>query len=244
MSFKALLHTLFWFTYFCLYLLYSLPTLLRVNWLQKRGNWQQAEDITNRIAQKWAKSIISLTGSKVEVQGLENIPQGNVLFISNHQGNFDIPLLIAYINKPKGFIAKIELKKVPIINWWMKKINCVFIDRDNIRQSAKAIKAGTELLKAGNSMVLFPEGTRSRSSVLGEFKPGGMRLAIRSGVPIVPVTINGSYKIFEQNGCLIKPAEVKITVSPPIYVNKMSKEEQANLAEIVRAQITKQLVNK
>ena len=217
--------------------------LVQVNSLQRRGELQQAECKTNQIAHKWARSLVKLTGTKVEISGLENIPERNVLFVSNHQGNFDIPLLIGYIDKPKGFIAKMELKKLPIVNRWMEKIHCVFIDRNDIRQSVKAIKAGTELLKSGKNMVLFPEGTRSRTANLGEFKPGGMKLALKSGVPIVPVTINGSYKILEQNGYIIKPAKVKIIVSHPIYVNQLSKDEQANLAELVKAKIAQQLVS-
>jgi len=238
-----LLRTILWFTYFWLYKLYSLPTLVQVNSLQRRGELQQAEEKTNQIARKWARSLVKLTGTKVEIHGLENIPDRNVLFVSNHQGNFDIPLLIGYIEQPKGFIAKIELKKIPIINRWMEKINCVFIDRDDIRQSVKAIKRGTELLKSGKNMVLFPEGTRSRSASLGEFKSGGMRLALKSGVPIVPVTINNSYQILEQNSYLIKPAQVKIIVSQPIYVNELTKDEQANLAELVKTKIAQHLVS-
>ncbi|MEG6615842.1 lysophospholipid acyltransferase family protein [Peptococcaceae bacterium 1198_IL3148] len=233
--------TVIWFIYFVLYMLYSLGPLLRVNRLIKTNQYQLAEQRTTKIATHWAKSLIKLTGSTVEIHGLENIPQRNVLFISNHQGNFDIPLLIGYINKPKGFIAKVELKKLPIVNLWMDKINCVFMDRSNVRQSMKAIQKGIEHLKNGKSMVLFPEGTRSKGPTMGQFKPGSMKLALKSQVPIVPVTINGSYKILEQNGFIMKPTHVKIVVGEPIYVYNLSKEEQAGLSTIIRDKIAANL---
>nr|WP_207754855.1 lysophospholipid acyltransferase family protein [Desulforadius tongensis] len=217
-----------------MYKLYSLILLAKVNRLIKNGKDRQAEQLVHEIAKKWARSLIKHTGSTVEVYGLENIPAGNVLFVSNHQGNFDIPLLIGYIDKPKGFIAKIELKKIPIISTWMRKINCVFIDRSNLRESMKAIIESVKLLKQGKSMVLFPEGTRSKSNKLGSFKPGGIKSAVKAQVPIVPVTINGSYRILEHNKFFIKPARIKIVISEPIYVNKLTKEERDNLPNRLR----------
>jgi 1-acyl-sn-glycerol-3-phosphate acyltransferase len=222
-------------------MLYSLGTLFIVNRLFKNNHHEQAEQRVLKIATHWAQSLVKLTGTTVEIIGLENIPQRNVLFVSNHQGNFDIPLLIGYINKPKGFIAKIELKKLPIVNIWMEKINCVFMDRSNIRASMKAIQQGIAYLKNGKSMVLFPEGTRSKGPQMGDFKPGSMKLALKSGVPIVPVTINGSYKILEQNGFVMKPAQVKIVLGEPIYLDKLSAEEKTHLVEMVKEKIAANL---
>lgn len=238
-----MLRTILWFTYFVLYKLRSLPWLAKINYLQKHDKQRQAEEQIANIAYNWARSLIKYTGTTVKVNGLENIPQRNVLFVSNHQGYFDIPLLIGYINKPKGFIAKAELKKIPIISAWMKKIHCVFMDRNDIRQSIRAIQKGVKILKSGKSMVIFPEGTRSKSNTLGTFKPGSMKLALKSGVPIVPVTINGSYKILEQNDFIIKPTQVEIVISKPVYVDKLTKEERANLAPLVRDKVAQHLYN-
>ncbi len=99
--------------------------------------------------------MVRFTGSTVDVKGLENIPDRHVLFVSNHQSNFDIPLLMGYVPKFKGFVAKIELEKVPVISWWMKKMNCLFLDRNDMRQSLKVIIQGIGLLKAGHTMVVF-----------------------------------------------------------------------------------------
>ncbi|MGB2991612.1 MAG: lysophospholipid acyltransferase family protein, partial [Paenisporosarcina sp.] len=102
------------------------------------------------------------TKSTFKVEGLELIPEETVLFVSNHEGNFDIPSLIAHIPKPFAFMSKVEVKKLPIIKDWMVAMNCVFIDRTNRRSSMRSITDMVSTLKAGHSMIIFPEGTRSK----------------------------------------------------------------------------------
>jgi 1-acyl-sn-glycerol-3-phosphate acyltransferase len=141
---------------------------------------------------------------------------------------------MAYINKFKGFIAKKEIQKLPIISSWMRNLKCVFMDRKNIRQAVEAINEGVEILKQGYSTVIFPEGTRSRSDNMGEFKAGSFKLATKSGAPIIPVTIKGSYKLFEANGRMVKPADVEVIVSPPVQTANLSREEVNILPERVK----------
>mgnify|MGYP005842677077 CR=1 FL=1 len=234
--------TLIWFIYFWLYQIYSLTFLPKLRKLERIGEQEQLESLIHQISRNWAQVMVNLTGSKIQVKGEANIPRDQaVLFVSNHQANFDIPLLLGYIDKPKGFIAKVELTKLPIVSMWMKRINCVFIDRKNVRQSLQAINEGVEILRRGYSLVIFPEGTRSRSNQLGEFKKGSLKLALKAGVPIIPVTINGSYKIMEQSNYLIRPAKVKIVIGKPIFIEQLTEEEKNNLAEIVRTEITKNI---
>ncbi|AET66291.1 1-acyl-sn-glycerol-3-phosphate acyltransferase [Desulfosporosinus orientis DSM 765] len=227
--------TFAWFTYFWIYLLAIQPTLLKVNRLAKSGKIDEHDRLTNQTAKKWAHSLVHLAGVTVEIRGEENIPaEGPVLFVSNHQGNFDIPILIGYISKPKAFIAKIELLKIPFIRTWMTHLKCVFMDRSDIRQSLKVINQAAAYLKEGYSMVIFPEGTRSKGDTLGEFKPGSLKLGLKAGVPIIPMAIQGSYKIMENNGFLIKPAHVKITIFEPIPTKGLTKEQAADLPDKVR----------
>lgn len=227
--------TVLWFTYFWAYLLSIQPALLKVNRLERMDRTVEHDRLTNQTAKKWANSLVKLAGVTVEIQGEENIPaNGSVLFVSNHQGNFDIPILLGYIDKPKAFIAKIELLKLPLIRSWMTHLKCVFMDRSDIRQSLRVINQAAEQLKAGYSMVIFPEGTRSKGEMIGEFKPGSLKLAFKAGVPIVPISICGSYKIMEQNGFKIKPAHVKVTIFNPIPTTGLSKEEAAELPGKVR----------
>ena len=176
-----------------------------------------------------------LSGAKVKIYGKENIPKDEaVLFVGNHQSNFDIPLLLSSIDVPRGFIAKKELEKWPIISMWMRYINCIFMDRSNIRKSAEAIVQGIQILKKGYSMVIFPEGTRSKGKKVAEFKAGSFKLALKSKVKIIPVTINGSYKLLEANGGKIRPADVEVYFHKPIDVTNLSKEEISELHNDVR----------
>lgn len=229
------MRTFLWFIYFWIYLIAIEPTLIKVNRLAKMGKTTELDQLTAHTAKQWARSLIKFAGVKVVTTGEEKIPsEKSVLFVSNHQGNFDIPLLLGYIDKPKAFIAKIELLKLPLIRTWMTHMKCVFMDRSDIRQSLQVINQAADHLKAGYSMVIFPEGTRSKGKTLGEFKPGSLKLALKAGVPIVPITIRGSYKIMEENGFIIKPAQVEIVISDPIPTAGLTKEQATELPEKVR----------
>lgn len=234
--------TILWFSYFGLSLLAVQPTLLKVKHLDNRGETLEHDRITAQTARRWALSLLKPAGVTVSVTGQEKIPgQSPVLFVSNHQGNFDIPILLGHIDQPKAFIAKIELLKLPMIRTWMKHMKCVFMDRSDVRQSLKVINQAADYLKAGYSMVIFPEGTRSKGENLGEFKAGSLKLALKAGVPIVPIAIDGSYRIMEQNGFRIRPAHVNITIFDPIFTEGLSKEAAAELPEKVKNIIQKGL---
>ncbi len=229
-----MLRTVVWFIYFWVYLLCTIPALIRLKILDN-DDINKRDKIVFNVVTKWAKRLVKLSGSSVEVIGEENIPKDcSVLFVSNHQSNFDIPLMLGFINKPKAFIAKKELKRMPIINIWMKYLQCIFIDRGNIREALKSIKEGVKKLKSGYSIVVFPEGTRSKDGTLGEFKPGSLRLGIKSGSPVVPITIKGSKDIMIKGSMIIKPADVKIIISQPIYTNDMSSKDSKELTERVK----------
>lgn len=195
---------------------------------------------TRTISQK----LIKLSDSTVNVHGLENIPEGPVLFVSNHQSNMDIAIICGFIDKPKGFIAKKELKKLPLINKWITLAGSIYLDRENPRKSMEGILEGIKTLKNGHSLVVFPEGTRSRGDKMGEFKSGSFKLATKSKVPIVPLTIDGTYRVMEANKILIKPSNINFYVHKPIYTDKLSKEEIAKLPETVEHIILSKLPNK
>jgi 1-acyl-sn-glycerol-3-phosphate acyltransferase len=183
------------------------------------------------LANMWGRSLIRVAGGKVTVSGLENIPvQNNICFISNHQGVFDIPLIVGYIPKAIGFIAKKELVFIPVIGLWIKVIHCIFIDRSNKRKSVQTIQQGVKNIATGHPMVIFPEGTRSQSNKMGEFKSGSLKLALRSNALVIPLTIDGSYKIREENNGIITPASVNLTVHPVIDISVLNEEEKKNLA--------------
>jgi 1-acyl-sn-glycerol-3-phosphate acyltransferase len=177
-----------------------------------------------------------MNGSSIQVSGIENIPlTGGLLFVANHQSNFDIPILVGHVPRDKGFIAKLELLKVPSFSRWMKYIGCIFIDRNDARQSLETINDAAERIKAGHSMVVFPEGTRSADGTVGKFRAGSLRLAVKSGVPVVPVTIIGSKDIMPKGSSLIKSAAVKVIVSPPLMPEEYVGIDSNQIAEKVRS---------
>jgi len=237
----TILRTVYWYVYFDVSILYKTPELNKVRKQKNNMEQREYEALINKVVVKWAKKQIRNSGARIKVAGEENIPKEHVLFVSNHQSNFDIAVFIACINKDKGFIAKTEMLKIPLLRDWMTELRCVFMDRSDIKKSAKAILEGIEILKSGYSMVVFPEGTRSKGNTLGEFKAGSFKLATKSGVPIVPVTIDGTYKIMEENNNKIKPADVNVTIHKPIYVNALSKEELTALPEKVKEIIESKL---
>lgn len=235
-----MLRTIFWFLYFFGFLLYSIPTLNRLKKLDTNLTVQERDKKIHKLPQHWAKRLVEITNSQVKVNGTENLPDGPVLFVSNHQGNFDIPVLLGYVNKPMGFISKIEVQKLPIVPRWMEVMNCVFINRKDRRQAILSIKEGAEKLKKGHSLVIFPEGTRSKGGEVAEFKAGSLRLATDSGVPIVPIAINGTYKIMEHGGVFMKPSNVEVSILSPIFdtENQNVKELAKELHTLISTKIT------
>ncbi|MEG0371308.1 MAG: lysophospholipid acyltransferase family protein [Clostridium sp.] len=244
--------SIMWYSNFGLTLLGTVPKMLKVKNLDKKlsnnneinmeKEQNERDALVYSVVSKWAANKVTSSGSSITVHGEDNIPNNEtVLFISNHQSNFDIPILLSYINVQKGFVAKQELSKVPVLKTWMKNINCVFMDRSNLRNSAQAISNATKLLKNGRSMVIFPEGTRSCGNHLLDFKPGSFKLATKSKVSIVPITIKNSYKIMEENNNRITPANVDLYIHPPISTKDLSREDEDLLPSKVKTIIQSKL---
>ena len=225
-----MIRTIYWFTIFWIIMVFSSCYNFKYKSLCKNKGQDEGRRYLEEIVSKWARFVVGKTGTEVHVTGVDNIPDETVLFVSNHQGYFDIPLLLGFVPKLKGFIAKKELKKIPLISSWMNRINCIFIDRGNPRESIKSIRKGVELLKEGNDLVIFPEGTRGKDSEVGEFKKGSLKLATKSKVPIVPITIDGSFNMLEERKRITK-TKVYITIHPPEYTKDLSKEEESDLTD-------------
>ncbi|MBE6033173.1 MAG: 1-acyl-sn-glycerol-3-phosphate acyltransferase [Clostridiales bacterium] len=233
------MRTIVWFIYFWLYLIFIYP---KQRYFEKRRaeGVPKEEDLPeiNQVVQDWGNRLLKLAGVTCHVEGLENIPKDRaVLFTSNHQGNFDIPLMITKLGTTNPLVAKISLEHLPFISKWMKLFDCLFIDRGNARQSLNVFSKAEKIIEEGRSVIIFPEGTRSRQDEAGEFKEGAFKIATKTGAPVVPVAINGSYKVMEANGFWIRPAEVKITVLPAIETASLSKEEMKHLGLRVRTMI-------
>ncbi len=223
-------------------LIFSLPSLRKANALDREDKAKEREELTYNVIGKIAKRLLKVSGTSVKVIGEENVPsEGPILFVGNHQSYFDIPILLTNIKRYKGFIAKTELAKIPILKQWMEKLNCVFIDRKDARQSLKAINKGIKHLKSGYPMVIFPEGTRSADGTLGEFKPGSLKMATKAKATIVPITIKGAYKIMSKDSLAIRPANVELVISKPIYMDDETIADPKGLTDRVKNIISEEL---
>ena len=232
------MRTIIWFIYFWGYLLLALPKMKKAQRLAAAGELDARDAMVEGMVQKWARSLLRLAGVTVEITGLENIPAGPSVFVPNHQSYFDILVLLAWLDKPHPLVSKQEVKKIPLIRTWMEQLGCVFIDRDNARQSVAALgDAAREITGRGRSFVIFPEGTRSRGDAMGEFKNGGFRAALKAGVPVVPVVIDGTYRAMEANDMWIHPARVRVKVLPAIPTQGMSREESKAIGQRVHDMI-------
>jgi 1-acyl-sn-glycerol-3-phosphate acyltransferase len=209
-------------------------------WIASRVSLATVEETDwekNKTPRKWAKGLVNIVGGRITVVGAENLPKGAVVIVANHQGSFDIPVLIGFVPKPFGFISKVEVLKIPIVGAWMRVMNCVFMDRGSRAKSAEAIGTGVEVLKQGHSLVIFPEGTRSKGGPVQSFKAGSVRLAIDAEVPIVPIAIDGTADILEKNKGIMKPADVTITILPPVTLDTIKTMDSKTLAGHVQSLI-------
>lgn len=235
--------TFIWFIYFWGALVWHLPRLWKVNRLQRKGLVEEYRQTVDEYSRQWMGNLLKLAGLKLKISGIENIPKDEaILYVANHQGYFDIPVCITALPGITGFIAKKESEKFPIVRKWMQHMNCVLMDRKNPRHSVKAIESATQSLKEGKSMVIFPEGTRSSDGQLGRFKPGALKLAIRSGVKVIPVTINGTKNAMKKGRLRIRPTEVEIVLSEPMsYGEKYG--DSIVFTEAIKTVIATQLVD-
>lgn len=186
-------------------------------------------------------SVLYLAGAftRVQVKGKENLKNRpkTLCVVSNHQGIADIPLLVYALPCRVGFIAKKELFKIPVLHFWLMILKCVPINRKSPRDSIKAIQDGINRIISGHPMIIFPEGTRSRSNKQREFKAGSFKLAYKSKATIIPVTIDGAYQIYEESKLVAPFKKVVVTIHPLVDTKNMSEEQQIKLPEILCNQI-------
>jgi 1-acyl-sn-glycerol-3-phosphate acyltransferase len=155
--------------------------------------------------------------------------------MSNHQSNFDIPVLLAYFNVQFRWLAKAELFKIPLFGLAMQRAGHISIDRFTRDSAIESLeKAAATIIKDKGSVFIFPEGTRSRDGKIGPFKKGGFVLAVDSGVPIVPVIIHGTWRIMSKQGMRIKSGNVVLEIRKPVETTHYTRKTKEDLMEKVR----------
>lgn len=223
------------------YLPVSLAKLIKIKKQKSTLTTEQYDQLVHEVPKLWASGIIKRTNSSFLLKGIENLPSGPVLFISNHEGNFDIPSLLAHIPKPFGFISKVEVKRLPIISQWMEEMNCVFLDRSSRKSSIKSLQDSANHLQNGHSVLIFPEGTRSKGEVIGDFKSGFVRIVKMANVPIVPIAIYGTSNIMEKNNNKICPANVQISILPTYTIENITRNEPKKIIEDLHTSIVREI---
>ena len=217
-------------TFLVLFLLVSY-ILFFVEWIVGKIN-KRAKDISSLRIVQWAfRVFLWICGVKITVIGKENMPKEAALYVGNHRSFFDI--LIAYVqcDNLTGFVSKDTMNKVPSFRVWMRYLYCLFLDRKDIKQGMKTILQAIEYVKQNVSIFIFPEGTRNKGEELSmlPFKEGSFKIALKTGCPIVPVSMNNTAEIFENHLPRIKKTHVILEYGKPIYPNELDRDEQKHI---------------
>ena len=229
-------------TFLGVFLLLSYPLFL-LGWILEKINKKAKDYIAFRIVQWGFGVILAISGVKITVKGKENILEQPALYVGNHRSYLDALLLHVQAKGLTGFVAKDSMEKYPSLRVWMRYIYCIFLNRNDTREGLKAILKAIEYVKQGVSIIIFPEGTRNQGDEfeLLPFKEGSMKIALKSGCPIVPVAINNAADMFEKQFPRLKKTHVIIEYGTPIYPKDLSREEQKVLGATCRDIITETL---
>ncbi|MBQ6386208.1 MAG: 1-acyl-sn-glycerol-3-phosphate acyltransferase [Lachnospiraceae bacterium] len=215
-----------------IYLIVSLPLML-VLYLVGRVKPKTAELIMLRIVQRAFRVVTAIAGTDVTVLGAEKIPGDEpVLYVGNHQSFFDIVIGYSRVPGITGFVAKDNLKKVPLLNLNMMFLHCLFLDREDIRQGLETIKTAISYVKDdARSIFIFPEGTRNKGPELPlmDFHRGSFKIAQRTGCRIVPVSFNNTAEILERHFPKLRRAKVVVEFGDPVLYRDLTREEQKQI---------------
>ena len=225
--------------YVVLFLILTIPLMI-AEWIIGKFNPERKDRHSKAIVGWGFRCVTFLSGTRVEARGLENIPRDTaVLYVANHRSYFDIVLTYALFPGVTGYVAKKEMKKWPLLNVWMANIQCLFLDRENIKEGLKTILLGVEKVKKGISICIFPDGTRNEvNDTFLPFHEGSFEIAEKGGVPVIPMVITGSAQVFEDHLPKIKKATVVIEFQKPVYIKELDKETRKNLGSYVQGIIS------
>ncbi|MCD8122344.1 MAG: 1-acyl-sn-glycerol-3-phosphate acyltransferase [Clostridiales bacterium] len=226
------------------FLLISTGPLLiaeKLVWKEKPKRWQE---YCLKVVQGEFHCLLRVAGVTITVKGQEHIPEEPVLYVGNHSSYFDI--LVGYVTVPglTGFVAKKELERVPGLAQWMRSVNCLFLDREDIRAGLATIRHGIEKVKNGVSIWIFPEGTRNMGEDLTRllpFKEGSLKIAEKAGCPVVPVAITGTPDVWEKHLPWIHSSHVTIEYGEPIYIKKLPPQERKHVGAYAQSVIEEML---
>jgi 1-acyl-sn-glycerol-3-phosphate acyltransferase len=198
----------------------------------RRGN------VIHRYARLWGWLILQANGVRVQVRGLEHVDHRQpAIYMCNHQGTFDIFVLLAHLPIQFRWVAKVGLFRIPVLGWAMSTAGYISLDRSKRKRAYRGIEIAARKIREKNSVVMFPEGSRSYDGTLQPFMNGGFTLALRAGVPICPITIDGSWALMPRTTLRIKRGTVRIVIGQPIKTAGLTMKDRKRLMREVEEKI-------
>lgn len=224
-----------------LYLLFGIPVLLAELLVGKIS--PRSRDLSClRMVQSAFKVMLWITGADITYIGKENVPRDQaVVYVGNHNSYFDILLTYSQCPGLTGYVAKSEMLRYPLLRDWMKRLYCLFLDRTDLRAGMQMILTCIDYIKQGISICIFPEGTRSRDGKMQPFHEGSLKMASKTGCPIIPMAITNSAQIFENHLPFVRPCKVIVEYGTPIYPKELPKEQQKFLGAYTQKKIQEML---
>jgi 1-acyl-sn-glycerol-3-phosphate acyltransferase len=193
-------------------------------------------NFAHRCARAWASLILKTTGVRVSVKGLEHLEPGrSYVFAANHQSIYDIPIVFTSIPFQLRIVAKESLGRIPFMGWHLHRAGHLLVDRRN--PGPDIVQKMRRLVGESSSLIVFPEGTRSRDGAVGRFKKGSFLVAMDAGLPVVPVSITNSRNVMRKGELMVCPGEVEVTIHPPVPTAGVSKDDVLAFAERVRTAV-------
>ena len=227
------------------FLILSIPVFL-IEWIIGKFNPRLRDISSLRIVQTAFKGVLLLSGTRLTVIGRERIPRDKpVLYIGNHRSMFDIPVVYSLCPDLTGFMSKIEIAKVPLLSTWMRFLHCVFLNRGDKRAGIMSVNESINNVKNGISMVIFPEGTRSKGEEgdMLEFKPGSFKVAQRTGCPVVLVALNNTRAAFEAQFPKIRRTHIVVEFSEPFTMADTGFTNIKDLSSHCQEQLREMIAN-
>ncbi len=228
--------TIIGFSYAVIYLVLSYP-VHAVEYFIGKANKEKEDMSCLHIVQWGLRCVYKICGTKLTIIGHENVPVDQpVLYVANHNSYFDIIISYSLCENRTGYVAKAVIEKFPSLRVWMRRLYCLFIDRDDMRQSMQTIQRAIDHINNGISITIFPEGTRGDSEEMLPFKAATFRIAEKTGCPVIPIAISNTRHILGDRWPAVTPTHVILQYGDPIYTSELPKEKRKSSALSVTAQ--------
>ena len=189
----------------------------------------------------WARSLLAAAGVRHQVKGLENLPSGTFVLVANHQSNFDALVLFAHIRRHMRFVAKEQLKRVPVLGFALQRAGNIFVDRKGSSADRAKLSEAVVAVRERVSVVFFGEGTRSDDGILRPFKKGAAIMALEAQVPLVPVAIAGTHMILQKGSMAIHEHPAALVIGTPIQTVGLTVDDRNDVTQRAHDQVAKLL---